>query len=159
MYYSQGNASTLHLLHLLIVTSFIVCSHGNDFNQKFVASWGERNVQIQAKGVLALSLDKEIGSRIESKERYLYGRFDMEMKLARGESAGTITSFYVKFSYFSLVLSSYIFNSYSVYWIDQYPLKLHNKGNPLIVDVFFFLFVNFGLIIWILASYSVECVL
>lgn len=75
----------------------MVCSHGSDFNKDFVATWGERNVQIHDEGILELSLDEEIGSRIESKERYLYGRFDMEMKLVKGESAGTITSFYVKF--------------------------------------------------------------
>jgi Glycosyl hydrolases family 16 len=98
MYCSHGDANRSNLLHLLIVISFMVCSHGNDFDQKFVASWGERNVRMQHEGVLALSLDKEIGSRIESKELYLYGKFNMEMKLARGESAGTITSFYVLFS-------------------------------------------------------------
>lgn len=95
---SHGEANKFYLLHIMVFISLMVCSHGSDFNKDFVATWGDRNVQIRDKGHLVeLSLDREIGSRIQSKERYLYGRFDLEIKLAKGESAGTITSFYVKF--------------------------------------------------------------
>ncbi|KAJ4816141.1 Xyloglucan endotransglucosylase/hydrolase [Rhynchospora pubera] len=96
MFCSQGYANRFHLVHLLIVISFIVSSHGSDFNKDFEVTWGHRNARIHDEGrLLELSLDREIGSRVQSKERYLYGRFDLEMKLVKGESAGTITSFYI----------------------------------------------------------------
>ena len=45
--------------------------------------------------VVELALDRETGSRLESKDRYLFGRFDLDIRLVAGESAGTITSLYV----------------------------------------------------------------
>ncbi|KAM0832337.1 hypothetical protein ACQ4PT_064968 [Festuca glaucescens] len=45
--------------------------------------------------VVELSLDERTGSRLESKDRYLFGRFDLDIRLVAGESAGTITSFYI----------------------------------------------------------------
>ncbi|KAF7008739.1 hypothetical protein CFC21_023436 [Triticum aestivum] len=44
--------------------------------------------------VVELALDRETGSRLESKDRYLFGRFDLDIRLVAGESAGTITSLY-----------------------------------------------------------------
>ncbi|KAF7028451.1 hypothetical protein CFC21_070396 [Triticum aestivum] len=44
--------------------------------------------------VVELALDRETGSRLESKDRYLFGRFDLDIRLVADESAGTITSFY-----------------------------------------------------------------
>jgi hypothetical protein len=66
------------------------------FHRDFNAVWGKRNARFLEQGrVVELSLDQRTGSRLESKDRYLFGRFDLDIRLVAGESAGTITSFYV----------------------------------------------------------------
>ncbi|EMS67886.1 Brassinosteroid-regulated protein BRU1 [Triticum urartu] len=65
-------------------------------HRDFDAVWGKRNARFFDDGrVVELALDRETGSRLESKDRYLFGRFDLDIRLVAGESAGTITSFYI----------------------------------------------------------------
>ena len=46
--------------------------------------------------VVMLSLDQHSGAAgFNSKEQYLYGEFSVEMKLIRGNSAGTVSCLYV----------------------------------------------------------------
>uniref|UniRef100_A0ACD5ZBS3 Uncharacterized protein n=1 Tax=Avena sativa TaxID=4498 RepID=A0ACD5ZBS3_AVESA len=66
------------------------------FHRDFDAVWGRRNARFLEEGrVVELSLDERTGSRLQSKDRYLFGRFDLDIRLVAGESAGTITSFYI----------------------------------------------------------------
>jgi xyloglucan:xyloglucosyl transferase len=47
---------------------------------------------------MMLNLDRSSGpAGFNSKEQFLYGEFSIEMKLIRGNSAGTVSCFYVSY--------------------------------------------------------------
>ena len=80
----------------LLLLAVAAAAGGHDFRRDFDVVWGEGNARFRDGGrEVELSLDERTGARLQSKERYLFGRFDLEIKLVPGESAGTITSFYV----------------------------------------------------------------
>ncbi|KAJ3696238.1 hypothetical protein LUZ60_001615 [Juncus effusus] len=80
----------------MVIASFVVFTRASDYNKDFDIVLGSRNARIRDDGrLIELSLDKEVSPRIQSKENFLYGRFDFEIKLAKGDTAGTITSFYI----------------------------------------------------------------
>ncbi|XP_062229683.1 xyloglucan endotransglucosylase protein 7-like [Phragmites australis] len=90
----------LAVLALAVTTAAVVDAYrdGGDhnFHRDFDVVWGEGNARFRDGGRLVeLSLDERTGARLQSKDRYLFGRFDLEIKLVPGESAGTITSFYI----------------------------------------------------------------
>lgn len=81
-----------------------------DFNTEMNITWGDGRATISNDGLnLHLSMDQTSGSGCNSKATYLYGRFDVQMQLIKGDSAGTVTTFYVSISTFfhSLVLSDF----------------------------------------------------
>lgn len=95
------------------MSSLLVVSCAGNFYQDFDLTWGDRRAKIVNGGqLLSLSLDKVSGSGFQSKKEYLFGRIDMQLKLVAGNSAGTVTAYYVCHKKFSIFYANFLFLNY-----------------------------------------------
>ncbi|KAM0855526.1 hypothetical protein ACQ4PT_049713 [Festuca glaucescens] len=66
------------------------------FEKNYVPTWAEDHIQYLNGGrEVQLSLDKSTGTGFQTRGSYLFGHFSMHIKLVGGDSAGTVTAFYL----------------------------------------------------------------
>ncbi|PKU72274.1 probable xyloglucan endotransglucosylase/hydrolase protein 23 [Dendrobium catenatum] len=92
----MANARAMLLFLYLFCSSLFSIVSSRNLYRDFDITWGDNRAKILNSGqLLTLSLDKTSGSGFQSRHQYLFGKIDMQIKLVAGDSAGTVTAYYL----------------------------------------------------------------
>ncbi|GLJ20950.1 hypothetical protein SUGI_0382530 [Cryptomeria japonica] len=79
-----------------MILNFLLQGESSNFSENFGILWGKDQFKLSNDGQTAhLTLDRASGSGFSSRNEYLFGSFNMRIKLIAGNSAGIVTAYYL----------------------------------------------------------------
>ncbi|KAJ8477066.1 hypothetical protein OPV22_020793 [Ensete ventricosum] len=91
---SDGGGWRRMVMVLYVAVSMVGSGWCSKFDELVQPSWATDHVIYEGE-LLKLKLDNSSGAGFASKSKYLYGKVTAELKLVEGDSAGTVTAFYM----------------------------------------------------------------
>ncbi|URE31038.1 Xyloglucan endotransglucosylase hydrolase protein [Musa troglodytarum] len=88
------NEGVWRMVMVLCVAASAVGVSCSKFDELVQPSWATDHLIYEGE-LLKLKLDNSSGAGFASKSKYLYGKVTAELKLVEGDSAGTVTAFYM----------------------------------------------------------------
>jgi len=101
------------------------------FQRNYVPTWAADHIRYVDGGrEVQLYLDKSTGTGFQTRGSYLFGHFSMHMKLVGGDSAGTVTAFYVRRPFYLVALRLLLLAPAGIVSFGMLPLLLMEEETP-----------------------------
>ncbi|KAL2474652.1 Xyloglucan endotransglucosylase/hydrolase protein 9 [Abeliophyllum distichum] len=82
------------VLGVFIAFAMVGCVSSSRFDELFQPSWAFDHFTYEGE-LLRMKLDNYSGAGFSSKSKYMFGKVSIKIKLVEGDSAGTVTAFYM----------------------------------------------------------------